>query len=456
MKKFYILSALMLQLCFFAQAQFVGVGTNTPDALFHVDAGPAIVNRGVLFTGSYNNLATMPNLGNGSRFMFYPGKAALRAGYVNSTEWDDVNVGRESIGLGSSSMASGYNSAAFGRSTTASGQVSTAFGTNTLASGSYSFALGSGTSATATLSFATGSNTLAAGQYSTAMGRDSRSMSWLSAALGQGTVAKGYASTVVGMYNDSILVSSQQSSTSTTPLFIVGNGSSDNDRSNAMVVQKNGNVGIGTNNPASSAILDISSTSQGLLVPRMSRTSRDAISSPATGLLIYQTNETPGFVYNAGSTITPNWVRMSRRLDTLVVDANAFFPAQSSVAYATSAWTVRYVPTDGSTSPLRAAITLPSGATVTTMRVYYVDESSTANLEVSLYENYLTIGSVSETSFAFNSSGFASGIRTGSVSGSYVVKADDYAYFLAVRPGAGSWNFQADIAIKAVMIIYEY
>ncbi|RYF86507.1 MAG: hypothetical protein EOO03_11720, partial [Chitinophagaceae bacterium] len=132
MKKFYILSLLLLPV-FFAQAQFVGVGTNTPEALLHVDAGPAVVNRGLLVTGSYSALATMPNLGGGSRLMFYPGKAALRAGLVNGTEWDDVNIGRESIGLGSSSMASGYNAAAFGRFTTASGQVSTAFGTNTLA-----------------------------------------------------------------------------------------------------------------------------------------------------------------------------------------------------------------------------------------------------------------------------------------------------------------------------------
>ena len=46
-------------------------------------------------------------------------------------------------------------------------------------------------------------------------------------------------------------------------------------------------VGIGTVTPDDSAILDISSTSKGLLLPRMNETERDAITNPATGLLIY-------------------------------------------------------------------------------------------------------------------------------------------------------------------------
>lgn len=46
-------------------------------------------------------------------------------------------------------------------------------------------------------------------------------------------------------------------------------------------------VGIGTTNPDPSAVLDISSTEGGLLLPRMNLTERNAISNPATGLLIY-------------------------------------------------------------------------------------------------------------------------------------------------------------------------
>ena len=51
----------------------------------------------------------------------------------------------------------------------------------------------------------------------------------------------------------------------------------------------------------SSAMLDVSSTTQGILVPRMTSAQRTIISSPATGLLVYQTDGTPGFYfYNAG------------------------------------------------------------------------------------------------------------------------------------------------------------
>jgi hypothetical protein len=50
------------------------------------------------------------------------------------------------------------------------------------------------------------------------------------------------------------------------------------------------NVGIGTNTPDQSAILDLRSTSQGLLIPRMTSAQCFAIPNPATGLFIYNTN----------------------------------------------------------------------------------------------------------------------------------------------------------------------
>jgi len=70
------------------------------------------------------------------------------------------------------------------------------------------------------------------------------------------------------------------------------------------------NVGINTSAPDASAALDVTSTSQGMLVPRMSKAQRDAInqingtSTPANGLLIYQTDNTPGFYFYNGSSWT--------------------------------------------------------------------------------------------------------------------------------------------------------
>jgi len=51
-----------------------------------------------------------------------------------------------------------------------------------------------------------------------------------------------------------------------------------------------GAVGIGTSTPDASAALDVSSTSKGLLLPRLSQAQRDAIASPAAGLTIYNTD----------------------------------------------------------------------------------------------------------------------------------------------------------------------
>lgn len=54
-----------------------------------------------------------------------------------------------------------------------------------------------------------------------------------------------------------------------------------------------------------SAMLDVSSTTQGMLVPRMDSAQRSVISSPATGLLVYQTNGvTPGFYFFNGTVWT--------------------------------------------------------------------------------------------------------------------------------------------------------
>ena len=60
-----------------------------------------------------------------------------------------------------------------------------------------------------------------------------------------------------------------------------------------------------------SAMLDVSSTSKGMLVPRMTNAAITAISNPATGLLVFQTDGTAGFYYNSGTPGSPVWTAMS-------------------------------------------------------------------------------------------------------------------------------------------------
>ncbi len=67
----------------------------------------------------------------------------------------------------------------------------------------------------------------------------------------------------------------------------------------AFEVGAQGNIGIGTPAPSASAILDIVSTDKGLLIPRLTTAQRIAISSPANGLLVYDTTVDCFFYYNA-------------------------------------------------------------------------------------------------------------------------------------------------------------
>src|SRR5690554_5692466 len=73
-------------------------------------------------------------------------------------------------------------------------------------------------------------------------------------------------------------------------------------------------VGIGTTNPDGSAALDVTATDKGMLVPRLTSTQRNAIASPATGLLVYDTTAKGFWFYDGTSwsdlssgTAAPSW-----------------------------------------------------------------------------------------------------------------------------------------------------
>jgi hypothetical protein len=62
----------------------------------------------------------------------------------------------------------------------------------------------------------------------------------------------------------------------------------------------------------STAMLDVKSTSKGMLVPRMSAAQRDAIAGPATGLLIFCTDNNL-YYSNKGTPVSPNWVILNSK-----------------------------------------------------------------------------------------------------------------------------------------------
>jgi hypothetical protein len=68
------------------------------------------------------------------------------------------------------------------------------------------------------------------------------------------------------------------------------------------ITTSSGQLGIGTASPASSAALEISSTNQGLLLPRMTTAQRSSITTPEAGLLIYNTTTNKAQVYSSATT----------------------------------------------------------------------------------------------------------------------------------------------------------
>ena len=74
------------------------------------------------------------------------------------------------------------------------------------------------------------------------------------------------------------------------------------------------NSGVSVNDngagPDASAMLDVSSSTSGMLVPRMTQAQRDLIPSPGNSLLIFQTDNQPGYYYNAGTGALPDWKRL--------------------------------------------------------------------------------------------------------------------------------------------------
>jgi len=78
----------------------------------------------------------------------------------------------------------------------------------------------------------------------------------------------------------------------------------------ALSVSANAQVAINADgsSPDNSAMLDVKSETKGMLFPRMTLAQRNGISSPATGLTVYQTDNIPGIYLNSGTSGSPIWV----------------------------------------------------------------------------------------------------------------------------------------------------
>jgi hypothetical protein len=180
----------------------VGINTTTPKAMLHVKDSSVLFSGGAILPIQPGK---PPEEGQGIYLMWYPDKAAFRAGFSYGNFGNKANIGNYSFAGGASNLASGTASFAMGNFSAAMGEYSTALGANTFANGSFS------------------------------------------SVLGRENISNGFAGTVLGMYNQPILSIGQNGVTGNTPLLIVGNGDDNANRRNALTITKNGLVGIGVN-----------------------------------------------------------------------------------------------------------------------------------------------------------------------------------------------------------------
>ncbi|MBO9611996.1 MAG: tail fiber domain-containing protein [Dyadobacter sp.] len=252
-----------------------------------------IDDEAVIQSGS-DNSPLLPDVTNGNKLIWYPKKAAFRVGEQNGN-WNSTNMGNASFATGSGTVASGNQSASFGIASEATGQASFAAGNGSKASSSGAFALGHTTTASAenSISFghnsvssandavSIGSTAIASGITSVAIGYNSQAKAANALAFGNGSEATGDNSTSfgnstaaglrsfaigdgvlakavdgisIGTYNNSGDFPGAQAA-ATDRVFQLGYGTSA-DRSNAITVLRNGNIGIGDNALVPEYIMD--------------------------------------------------------------------------------------------------------------------------------------------------------------------------------------------------------
>ena len=225
-------------------AGYVGIGTNAPSEQLHVSGTT------VLATGEFGAGPALSVSGFGARMFWYPKKTAFRAGYAMNDEWDDVNIGNSSAAFGEENYASGEYSFSAGNFNESRGDGSFTAGWGNDATGVDSFAIGEGSVASQTATIAMGTGAQATALRAVAIGEGPLASGQKSIAMGYFTTAPSIYQMSVGRYNMPKGSENASSWVATDPLFVVGNGTgSGASRSTAMMILKNGNMGIGTMSP---------------------------------------------------------------------------------------------------------------------------------------------------------------------------------------------------------------
>ncbi len=230
----------------------------SPSVTLSVDANGILMATG---PGTGSSVLTSSEQGAGSRMLWYPEKSAFRAGSVSGTQWDEANIGVDSVALGQNVIASSFGTISIGYANSATTQECIAIGNYSTASAPYagSIAIGGGAIASADYAVAIGVTAHAVGAYSQAIGdgvvtsgmgalatgMNTTSSGTATASFNTATVAQAYASSAFGRYNvGGYGTNGQTNWLLTDPLFEIGMGTSTSARADALIVYKNGNTWI--------------------------------------------------------------------------------------------------------------------------------------------------------------------------------------------------------------------
>lgn len=150
----------------------------------------------------------------------------------------------------------------------------------------------------------------------------------------------------------------------------------------------NAQIGLGTSAPASSAQMEVNSTTKGVLFPRMTNTQMLAISSPATGLQVFNTSTNSLYTYNGSQWLSAlNSIKtyanagVNVQLDNIIVQMTT--SGNRSLVLKTASGSITY-----SGTSRNLYITTTSGANGSSAYISaYLRQSNTLNTTFSYWQS---------------------------------------------------------------------